>query len=340
MRLIRCDRLGSRGVTLVELMVVLGIIGILLGLLLPAVQGARESARRAQCANNLGQLIRACHAFEAGHGGFPPAYQWGRPYVIGEVKTRLFTTQCLLLPYLDQATLYQSINFDLPSGSSVWIEQFQSTAAAHRVQVFLCPSDPRRLAGSLGPNTYRACTGLGDRTPGGFGAMNAASEGLFAPDMGFDPPRGVRLGEVRDGLSQTLAFSEKPIGSGTQATYHPFRDWSMYRGGDPLSPDEWMTACSGLAEIDPRLDAGLSWMIPDATATHFFASAPPNARVVDCGNPGLGLGVGIFAARSYHPGGVNAAMADGAVRWFGSGTAVRVWRALGTRAGGEVIDPG
>jgi len=339
-----CDALTTRcfcrrGFTVIELLVVIGIIGILVGLLLPAVQSSREAARRALCANNLGQLIRATHSFEASRGGFPPAAFWGRPLALApkDDMVGIFSLHCLLLPFLEQQNIYNNINFNLMSGSFVWLDAYQRTAATQTINTFLCPSDPYTRSKPFGANSYRACTGLGEMSKLADGVYLPINDGAFAPiDDGNS--RVLPLSSFRDGLSNTLAFSEKPVGSGINGSYQPFRDWVL-RGwnGGLLTADQWIDACSRIVPDDTQLDAGGSWMIPGAIQSHFFASAPPDTLVPDCGSTAFNLGVGIFAARSYHPGGVNAAMADGSVRWFTSGTNIKTWRSLGTRAGGETV---
>jgi prepilin-type processing-associated H-X9-DG protein len=163
-------------------------------------------------------------------------------------------------------------------------------------------------------------------------------DGLFVPlDDGQDPLRVLPASAVTDGLSQTIAFSEKPIGSGSIGTYHPFRDWHKRWNPLPITAELWLETCSMPGHLEPRLDAGSSWMIPGAIYSQFFASAPPNSRVPDCGVETIG-GQGVFAARSYHPGGLNAAMADGSVRWVSAGIQADVWRGLATRAGAEILN--
>lgn len=324
------------GFTLIEMLVVIGITGVLIGLTLPAVQSVRESARRAQCTNNLRQLITACKSFASTREGFPPyAFSTGTRLDKHDLRFGPYSLQCAILPYLDQNDLYNSINFTLNSGSFDWLEKFHMTEATQVVGTFLCPSDPNSTRSSpFAPNSYRACTGLGEMT-------RVGNVYALVGDGTFSGIRVVNLAAIQDGLSGTLAFSEKPIGSGIEGAYDAFRDWVQTSKGNPLTADDWLNACSSLSASDlsdARLDSGGSWMIPGAIYTDFYASAPPNTRVPDCGNGAIVKGIGIFAARSYHPGGVNAAMSDGSVRWFTSGTDTRLWRKLGTKAGGEVVD--
>jgi prepilin-type processing-associated H-X9-DG protein len=328
-------RTVGRGLTLIETLVVIGIIGVLIGLLLPAVQGAREAGRRTRCTNNLRQLIGATHQFEASRGGFPPAESHdNNPVVPKEWVLVSFSPQCLLLPYLEQSALFNAINFRYPSDTEAYILPYQQTAAQTRVELFLCPSDPNSRNGRRAPNSYRACTGIGGIPT----VIDRSTRGAFDwIEQNPTSPHVLRLAEFQDGLSNTLAFSEKPITGG--GPYNPFRDWSFEFDAPPLlTADDWVAYCSNLRTPNLRWGAGSTWMVPGQIYTHFLASVPPNSRIPDCGK-GL-QGDGVSAARSYHPGGVNAAMADGSVRWVGTSTTMSVWRSLGTRSGGEVLTDG
>ncbi len=309
-------RTSSRpGMTLIELLVVIGIIALLVGLLLPAVQTAREAAHRIRCANNLKQLGLATHVYEATWGSFPMLLTPGT----------LMSTQSVLLPYLELMPLYNAINFDIRTGRLSALPRGNATAARQAVDVFLCPSDPVPVNSPYAINTYRVNAGVcrlcDDAGPGAFGSLHTT-----------------RAADFHDGLSNTLAFSEKPVGSGEGGVYSPFRDWFRTPSPSPFTADAWVATCAlrrpDLASV--YLDAGGSWMIFGAKYTWFFTLLGPNSRIPDCGEIGVDNGIGVFAARSYHPGGVNAALADGSVRWFTSGIAPMTWRGLGTRAGGEI----
>ena len=148
---------------------------------------------------------------------------------------------------------------------------------------------------------------------------------------------GYPLGGIRDGLANTLAFSEKIVGSGLGRTYRPYRDWVYIADGVfELGPEHWRgelrwpAPCPHL--LEPRVDGGTTWMSPFVYYTTFLVSVPPNFSVPDCGRADFG---GIFAARSYHPSGVNVAMADGSVRFVRSSIDCAISRGAGTRAGGE-----
>jgi len=339
----------SRAFTLIETLVVVGIVAILAGLLMPAVQAARETARRIRCASNLRNLATASQHFASTFGGLPPeaTFTYGKGPSGERIILSTFSPQVRLLPYLEQQALHDQINFDAPLGSPahiikparpvsglVYPPPFHLTVGRTRIDVFLCPSDPLSAGGAIGPNSYRANTGA-ELLKLVNGVATFVDDGPFVVAA---PGRVAPLSSVTDGLSATVMFSEKPIGSEAAGgvAFSPFRDYVLddFPGG---TADHFLVNCSRLGPRSPwSLDAGATWMIAGAGYTHFHTSAPPNSPIPDCGKAGV-EGVGLFTARSHHPGGVQAAMADGSVRFVKSSIDPKVWRALGTRAGGEAI---
>ncbi|WP_169974204.1 DUF1559 family PulG-like putative transporter [Tautonia rosea] len=323
------------GLTLIELMVVIGILGLLASLMLPAVQSARAEARRARCANNLKQLGLAMHAYQGAWDVFPPSplgHHIGVPNLNGPTYVNL-SAHVALLSVLEQEPIYDSINFNVPTMSLRMIERGANmTAASRHVTLFVCPEDGWASPDPFGPTNYRANRGVCGFCRSGF-------------DDGCFTYQGTGVRGFTDGLTHTIAFSEKLVGVGSpgEPTYRPHRDW-IQKGpaGYPLtiSVDELVDFCARRNLVSDRdrikHDAGRTWMLGGAEYTAFFASVPPNSPVPDCGTIYMG-GVGVFAARSYHAGGVNVGMADGSVRFVSNGIRDEVWRALGTRGGGELI---
>lgn len=235
-----------------------------------------------------------------------------------------------MLPYLERSELFHAINFQLQCITPDDFALGNQTAAAVTIDTFLCPSDARASAGPLGPNSYRANRGRGsERLPGPVHFFLERDDGAFVLLKRYLP-----LSEFTDGLSSTLAFSEKPVGTGVGGPYHPFRDW-IHSRAFVANPLDWPAACAMESDTSrARLDAGSSWLLTGAIFTHFFALDAPNSPIPDCGHPGSN-GSGSFTARSYHPQGVNAAMADGSVRWFASTVDLDTWRSHGTRNRGD-----
>ena len=325
------------GFTLIELIVVIGVIAVLVGLLLPAVQSAREAARRARCLNNLRQIGLATNNFAAAFDGFPShiTYRTVRPPP--RLLVNHASLHCQLLGFLEQTPLFNAINFDV---SMVFPEDFpaeNTTAGAWTTSAFVCPSDPIAASAS-GVQSYRGNVGLGELRLIGSPArllLGRVEWGAFG-ELGSVLP----LAAFGDGMSHTVAFAEKRVGPGT-GPYNPARDWvdgvSLF--GSPSTADDTVALCAAMpfdSARDAVLDSGRDWLLSGARYSTFYASAPPNSLIPDCGAK-HDNGFGLFAARSDHPGGVNVAMADGSARRVASSVAVRTWRAMGTAGGGEAV---
>ena len=197
------NRNFRQGFTLIELLVVIAIIAILISLLLPAVQSAREAARRVQCTNNLKQLGLALHNYHSAVGSFPMASTTA--YSDPGVQTTWGTwgAQSLMLPYLEQAPLYNAINFDWTNWYDVG-NPINSTAWNMNLQAFICPSDG--LTGQINNNNYFGSIGTTtDYNSGGPGGVGG-STGIFAHLKTYG------IGNVTDGTSNTIAFSEGLVG--------------------------------------------------------------------------------------------------------------------------------
>lgn len=294
---LRC-RGTRRGFTLIELLVVIGIVAILIGLLLPAVQTAREATSRASCLNNLRQIGLALHHYDGVWGSFPPAFTSG--LVPGRLANLThYSPQSLILPYLESSAVYHAINFHLPGTKIETINSGNVTVASYHVAGFLCPSDPAGLSTPLGSTNYRANVGTG--------LVNRSKRsGVFDTNLDGAFGRTGGLSAILDGLSGTLVFSEKLVSPNANGVFHPQADWIQWQSNLPDLSAEWAQLCSNLPDADfAQHDTGRSWMLPGAIYTHFHAIVPPNSPIPDCGTS-TGNGIGLFTPRSNHRGGVNA----------------------------------
>jgi len=331
------------GLSLIELLVALSLGGLLVALTLPAVAKVREASRRVRCQNNLRQLGLALHEYESVNGMFPAAKQAEPGYPINPKLSidgmRDYSVHAYLLPYLGHSPLYASLNFSLPVpnywelGSSAlpgWSANVTSLNSA--VGVFLCPSDSYAQSVAPGRNSYRANvgTGLCGDSPGcGIADGNGA----------FVHGRNLRVRDFADGLSKTVALSEKLCGVGT-GSFRSERDF-VYTNAVPnctiISADWIVDRCRELKTPPSNYYAhsGYTWAIGDTRWTSYTHAATPNSTSVDCAIRGAKPPCGAFGARSLHERGVNVMLADGAVRFISESISLSIWRSLGTRNLGD-----
>lgn len=345
-------RTSRRGFTLIELLVVIAIIGVLISLLVPAVQKVREAASRIECANNLKQIGIAIHSYYESHKRFPVGK--GHSYtstVPGAKVYARWSVHSQILPFLEQQPLYNSIDFNFPPetpgmGSTLinFMPAYQNpnreNAAACRTAVkgFLCPSDPAQPPADWpGQNNYYASQGLSflcdlsEAQPSTL-VPNANPDGVFyyLSDVGFN--------KLTDGSSQTAMFSEKKRGMGS-----PHPDLDMFIMPNQTTLNGTFQTCTSLnPATTPPLTSkqGFSWVMGEMCCTTYNHVSPPNTRT--CAAPNFPGNMSNMAMQvppsSYHTGGVNLLMCDGSVHFIVNSIDLTTWRGLGTRGGNEVID--
>jgi prepilin-type processing-associated H-X9-DG protein len=302
-------RPGRPAISLVEILVVIALVALLAGLLMPAVQQAREAANRTECQNNLRQLGLALHGYHDRTGAFPPGYMDAATWPAGVTAANPAPANvgpgwawgAFLLSYLEQEDVYEGIDFSKAVGdSSPNIVRARSTF----LRVFYCPSD--RQVGTwtlsdgtnsweLAQSSYAACNG----NDGADDHTTPPHTGAFVRAM-----RGFRTAEITDGLSCTFFVGERV---------------------STLAPCSWVGAPQGVQVTFFRLPGQFG----DADALvdgHCGVAAPNDPAVTDAD-----------AMASAHATGVQFLFGDGSVRLIGKGIDLNVYQALATRAGGETI---
>lgn len=323
------------GLTLIELVVVVALIGILVAMLLPAIQDARASARRISCQNNLRQIGVAMHHYEGAMGHLPAGAE-SREYPSAPSHPYTFyrwSALAHLTPYLEEESLHQSIDFSEPLyGPDLQVTAVNRASVAQTIPLFLCPSDRGEpVAAGFGPTNYATCTGSG--TDGG---SPFETDGLF-----FVNSR-IRLSDVKDGTSKTIAASESLLGDGPQRLFNRQlvdpRTVYAFANAAPLT----QKACGQARMWNFTNRRGFSWANGEYRCTlynHYFG---PNSDQVDCISALIvgdvsqrNVSFGWRGARSNHTGGVNVLMAGGSVHFVEDVVDLEIWRRIGTRRGDE-----
>jgi len=298
---------------LIELLVVIAIIAVLIALLLPAVQQAREAARRSQCKNNLKQIGLALHNYHDSHLLFPPGAI--QQFVGGSKNEATWVAMCL--PYLDQGPLYNTIDFNQCFGCVTNSSSPLYLVASTFLPVMRCPSEPQ--VGLVGPSipyargTYAANSGLGP-----LHSLEDPHDATRVPGVTytygpFTMNSRTRIGDIRDGTSNTIAVSElrNAEGADFRGVMH-YPEGSLYqhdRTPNTSTPDDFRT--------------GLCVSTPEAPCIGVYTAY--NNRAI------------ILTSRSGHTGGIQTLLLDGSVRFVSENINLQTWQALGTIRKGEVI---
>lgn len=322
--------------TLVELLVVISIIGILVALLLPAIQAAREAARRMQCANNLKQIGLALHMHIDIKKGLPANgnYIWNGS---GVTTTNAWSGLARILPYIEQENLFHGIDFSIGYNA-------QPNISSKRVATFMCPSETNDKGYSTDavhgnkhwPINYAMNQGT-------WAVFTNKSSGMQFGNGAFGPNRSYRPADMVDGMSNTLAVAEvkaytnRISGSSNTTVFSP-----------ALTPPTSIAELS-LASLNTSSYTHVEWVDGKVSQTGFTTTFAPNMRVLYSSN-GTSYEVDVVLAsesavgdtyaattsRSYHASGVNVLLLDGSVQFVSNSVNPAIWRAYGTRAGGEV----
>ncbi len=336
--------MGKRraGFTLIELLVVIAIIGVLIALLLPAVQAAREAARRMQCTNNLKQMGLALHNYESSVGSLPPTL-----CITGTTSTVTWTNgfgaHPRIMPYAEQGPLFNAINFDLDMATV-----YNTTVRVQVINMLICPSENKpsyreTSGGKLAISNYGYV--VGDWFVWGGLGSSVAGRSAFGPNLSR------RLADFTDGLSNTLWASEGKAFMDYIRDCPSLANINTPNGIPSPDADPYAVAPEYLSGCVLKPGEGRTeWYESGAHHSGITTAWPPNRRIV--GGPGKiypdtdlnsnreKLGKPTYAAataRSYHPGGVNALFGDGSVKFIKSSISGQNWRSLGTVAGGEIV---
>jgi len=345
--------------TLIEVLVVISVIGLVIALVLPAVQGAREAARVTQCKSNLNQISLAVLQYHDSFGMLP----------MGEMPGS-FSPHVAILPYLEQRDVFNSINFVVlntpghgPGGRIVtWADAISQTAAMTRIDSYICPSE------EYTDNAERGWTNEGRTLWASNYAWNSGTwwprtrswDGLFGRTVAIgdrppeppDPPLGaIGLSAILDGTSQTLLIAEVANGPiDPSAGRTPVSDcYEVLAINANSSMENALAACDAVSWSSGQIPwdgtwryKGYPWVEGTLWRTWFNTLRTPNQTCCSDGGRGPNNGdrnwwFALKPASSYHPGSVNAAMADGSIRSFKETISRATWMSLSTRAGGEVI---
>jgi prepilin-type N-terminal cleavage/methylation domain-containing protein/prepilin-type processing-associated H-X9-DG protein len=362
-----------RGFTLIELLVVIAIIGVLIALLLPAVQAAREAARRSQCVNNLKQIGLAIHNYHSQTNALPPSGERGGGDSISEPNQQTFSMKVRLLPFLEQVPVYNAFNFNVfpgPVGASNLRGiggAMNFTAYSTKIASFLCPSD-----GNPGDTGSTTVNGLSlaipsANYPNSVGANRAYSTNGWVPTgpayyPGWDSQIRDTLAfdDAADGTANTIIFSEWVKGTGSIAKDGLGMVYDAgglccdngygYASNAPLNANFLLSqVCQTKGNTRVFAFKGHFWHLMDPGRGGVYSAVnPPNTKACTYSDGSYG-GTSyplpmdndavdtMIGASSFHPGGVNVLFMDGSVRFIKNTVNYNAWLAIHSLEGGEAV---
>jgi prepilin-type N-terminal cleavage/methylation domain-containing protein/prepilin-type processing-associated H-X9-DG protein len=332
-KVLRDHRSYCRGFTLIELLVVIAIIAVLIALLLPAVQQAREAARRIQCRNNLKQIGLALHNYESTHGLWPE--ESGAPQQGSLYNMPRSSWMTSILPHFDQANLYQQYDW-----TRDWLDPVNQSTIMTQISLYNCPSAPIRpgfeytilvsysdrntSTPTLGPRTFYYGATTDYTNVGGIGTnlnkslpqpiMNPTSSGILMASA-------VSLAAITDGLSNTILV--------TECAGRP----RLYQRGmlipDGTTPKTWSGSSTHPFPTGGVWASHSKGFLIDGALPNGYTNSTPGTAPVNSSNDNE-----VYA---FHPGGAHVLMADGSVRMVAESMSLQLLSAMATRAGGEVV---